>query len=108
MNVFTIMMNLRTIFSVIADIESVVESLVKGPDKIPSAEQIKLVIDSVRKLLDAGIIQVPGMDDAKVSEELLKIEGLISETAIRALQNLIKYGSVSHGPAEIAAPKTGT
>lgn len=90
MTMWTILANIRIIMGVIADIEMVVGQIVQQQPPVPSLDQIKKVMDAVRSLLDAGIIQIKGIDDKSLSDKILQLETLLSQGAYELLKSVIR------------------
>lgn len=77
MNFWAVLKNISLFISLGKSLSSLIQSAV-ATKAAPSKEAIKSLLDSVEALLDSGAIDVPGVDEAAVSEALKQIEaGLI-------------------------------
>ena len=89
----------------LTDIEGILSNLTSSPNKIPSPDQIKLVLDDVRQLLDSGLIKIPNVDDKTLSDEILKIEEILTGASVQALSNLIRFGTATPSTASQLVPQ---
>lgn len=105
MSIWAILRNLGFLVQMFKTIQGVVTSIVTSETKIPSVDQIRIVLDCIRSLLDRQIIDIPGVDEAKLSEDILKIEGKLTGIATEALKNFNKYGDFK---PRIEAPRDVT
>lgn len=73
MTFFTILRNIGTIIDFFKIASRVASEAVKQK-KFPDCADSVLLIEQTRKLLDSGVIDVPGVDEKQISDSLAQIE----------------------------------
>lgn len=71
--IFSLLAHLSQIMALVHAVQEVFSFVAKNK-AMPPQESMKKMLDAVEALLDSGVIQVPGVDDAKISEALKLIE----------------------------------
>ncbi len=71
---WTIIKNIGLVIDFVRTVQKVVEGVSKRDQKLPNCEETKLLISSVRGLLDKGVIDLPGVDEAQISHIIGQIE----------------------------------
>ena len=97
MNFFKMLKLLKSmplIMRVLKDYQMILEALIHSEHKIPSVDQVKIMLDDVRLILDSGLIDIPGIDESELSKAILEIENTIGQASLVAAQNLVKFGEV--------------
>lgn len=69
-----ILKNVGLVIDTFKIISSVITGISKRDVKMPNCEEAKILLGQVRKLLDSGVIDVPGIDELEVSAVLGQIE----------------------------------
>lgn len=74
-NIFAIISHLGVIVSFISSWKAYIEKAAKDKQlPVGSAPETKAIFESLRAVLDAGIIVIPGVDDAAISNAVKMIE----------------------------------
>lgn len=73
MSTWAIIRNLGTILGFLKYIKYFVKTVVETK-KVPPKHMVKQLIDEIQKLLENGVIDIPGVDEKEVSDALQKIE----------------------------------
>ena len=71
---WTIVKNIGLVIDFVRTVQGVIEGISKRDQKLPSCEETKLLISSVRSLLDKGVIDLPGVDEIEISNIIGQIE----------------------------------
>jgi hypothetical protein len=73
MSVWAILKNIGVIISFFKSISGLF-SFVAQKHEMPPAEMLKNLLDQAEELLDRGVIDLPNVDEAAISEALKQIE----------------------------------
>lgn len=73
-SVWPILKNIGLVIDTMRVISGVIKEISKRDVKMPSCDEAKILIGQVRKLLDSGVVDVPGIDEKEVSLVLGQIE----------------------------------
>lgn len=107
MSIWVILRNIGFLIQMFKVISGVVTSVATSQTKIPSVQQIKLVLDQVEELLDRGIIDIPGLDEKALSDSLKQIEAQLTGATVEALKNVAKYGDVKGRIEDVQTASAG-
>ena len=77
MTFFTILRNIGTIIDFFKIASRVAGEAIKQK-KFPDCTDSVLLLQQTRKLLDSGVIDVPGVDEKQVSESIAQIEARLT------------------------------
>ncbi len=77
MNLITVITHLGIIGKCVRDVESVVATAIKSKS-VPDKGSWNLLLDDVKSLVDAGLIQLPGIDQKVIDDGIVALEGIIS------------------------------
>lgn len=72
--VWPIIKNIGLVWDTFRLISKVIEEIAKRDVKIPTAQEVSSIIGAGRKLLDQGVIDIPGIDEKEISLVLAQIE----------------------------------
>jgi len=72
-SIWLILRNIGTVISFLRGIADIVGGVAKDK-KAPPIEKVKSMLDDLEALLDSGAIDIPGVDEAAISEALKQIE----------------------------------
>ena len=75
-----IIANYSLLKKVASDVKSVINNCTQNTPPLPSIIDTKLLVDDVKKLIDADIIDIPLIDDSKISEFLSELENALVTT----------------------------
>ena len=74
MNIWKIITNLPKIISFFNTLKDLVFKIAKG-HKMPECYETMVLVRSIENLLDSGVIDIPGVDEAEISKALKELEG---------------------------------
>lgn len=79
--VWPLLKNIGLIWDVFRIFETVLSEIAKRDPKLPTGAEVSKLIGASRKLLDQGVIDIPGVDEKEISLVLAQIEvRLVSAT----------------------------
>lgn len=73
MNIWKIVTNLPKIISFFNTLKDLIYKIVQGK-KMPECSETMVLLQSVKKLLDSGVIDIPGVDEAELSKAISEME----------------------------------
>lgn len=76
MGVWAVLRNIGTVISFFKTISKVIGNVAETK-KMPPKELLKELLDGAEALLDSGAIDIPGVDEAAISDSLKQIEAQI-------------------------------
>lgn len=85
---------LPMLMRVLKDYEGILQAMVKGPNHIPSQDEIHLALEDLKEVLASGIIALPDVEEEEIENVLQSIENQLAGAAMDAMKNLVKYGDV--------------
>ena len=72
--VWPILKNIGLVWDTFRLVQNILVEISKRDPKIPTAQEVSQVIGAGRKLLDQGVIDIPGVDEHEISLVLAQIE----------------------------------
>lgn len=110
MNLMTILMHGSAIMNAVQTIEEIVGRVVKSETKLPAPSDVQQFLDAVQKLVDAGVIDIPGVDDHAILDGIRKMADQISAALDQGHKVIQTFGEIRNAsilhpdhPAQIAA-----
>ncbi len=73
MNIWKIVTNLPKIISFFNTLKDLIYKIIQGK-KMPECPETMVLLESVKKLLDSGVIDIPGVDEAELSKAISEME----------------------------------
>lgn len=73
MSIWLVLRNIGTVISFFRSVSDIIGGVAKDK-KAPPIEKVKAMLDDLEALLDSGAIDIPGVDEAAISEALKQIE----------------------------------
>jgi hypothetical protein len=95
MSFWGVLKNIGTIMDTFKVISGIIRAIAGRDVKMPSCEEAKMLIKQLRKLLDSGVIDVPGIEEKDVSQVLGQIEERLVctiDNADKELKKLVASG----------------
>ena len=86
--------NVGLIIDLVKALVSMVKAGVSSEHKMPSQDDIKKIFEIIRKLLEAGVIDFPNVDELKLAESIKQVEDRLAISVETGTQNLMAYGDV--------------
>jgi len=74
MSFWAVLKNIGMIMDTFKVISGIIRAIAGRDVKMPNCEEAKMLIKQLRKLLDSGVIDVPGIEEKDVSQVLGQIE----------------------------------
>lgn len=74
MSFWGVLKNIGTIMDTFKVISGIIRAIAGRDVKMPNCDEAKMLIKQLRKLLDSGVIDVPGIEEKEVSAVLGQIE----------------------------------
>ena len=91
--IWPIIKNIGLVIDFFKVVKSVFQSVASRDVKIPNCDETKLLIDQLRKLLDSGVIDVPGVDEKEIAGVLGQIEERLVCVVDKAQKDVAKLES---------------
>ena len=82
-----ILLHAGLILRIFTHIEKIVERIVKGENKLPTQDDINLLIQDFKDALSSGLIDFPGIDEKQLVEAITKAQEQLAQKYAK-LQNL--------------------
>lgn len=73
MNLWKVISNLKTIISFFNVLKNLIVKVSEGK-RLPDCQETHELLGAVENLLDSGVIDIPGVDEQKISSALKEIE----------------------------------
>lgn len=91
--IWKIVVNAGLIYRFISFVSSTIGAVMTRPSKLPTCEETKICLDYIEKMLNVGLIDLPGVDESQVAAKIGMMRNNITCSVAASQAAFEKYGT---------------